>query len=215
MLPGLVIAEQAGRDHLLVITDPGGFVGVPMTPQQLKTEIETGPLSQELAGPWGNVFPTELQPSQIDPEITQETRDRWERIKHRFGKLTPDGIYDLLRILNTKTRSKPQQITVAAFTRLLAGRGLLRKLKVEATQQGPVGDICDLIVTITNSAPESKVDPADPEVLGMIDAVVMSGIATADDKTAFLTACSQPCSRAEELGWTVTESDLNAAKEIQ
>lgn len=183
-----------------------------MTPQQLKTEIETGPLAQELSGPWSDVFPVEPEPPVDAP---QEAKDRWARINHRFGKLTPDAVYGILQVLNAGTQSMPQRTTVATFTRFLASRGLLRKLKAGATVAGPIGDICDLIVTITNSAPESKVDPADPEVMAMIDAVVMSGIATADDKAAFLAVCSQPCSRAQVLGWTITEQDLHAAKETQ
>ena len=179
-----------------------------MTHAELKAEIESGPLAAALAPLWANVFPAEPEP------VEEAAKPRWDRIKHRFGKLTPDGVYDILQLLNANTQSMPQQITVATFTRFLASRGLLRKLKAAAGTPGPIGDICDLIVTITNSAPESKVDAADPEVMAMIDAVVMSGIATAEDKAAFLAVCSQPCSRVQQLGWAITEQDLHAAKEL-
>lgn len=182
-----------------------------MTPQELKTEIESGRLASQAAGLWSGVFPTEAEPAEDAP---LEAKTRWERIRHRFGKLTPDSIFGLLELFNAKTEMAPRPITVAAFTRFLASRGLLRKLKTGAATPGPIGDICDLIVTITNSAPESLVDPNDVGIFQMIDAVVQSGIATAEDKTAFLAVCEQPCSLSSILGWVVTEQDLHAAKEI-
>jgi len=178
---------------------------------ELKSEIETGPLATAMAPFWADVFPVEPEPPESAP---QEAKDRWSRIQHRFGKLTPDAVYNLLSIFSAQTQSSPQPITVAVFTQFLASRGLLRKIKAAATAAGPIGDICDLIVTISNSAPGNHVDPSDQGVIAMVDAVVAAGIATSEDKTEFLAACSQPCSRLFVLGWAVTERDLHAAKEL-
>lgn len=179
-----------------------------MTPQEIKNEILAGPLSVQFAAHWQGVFPSEPRP-EGGPEL-----DRWNRIAHRFGKLTPDAIFGLKEVFSRKVRTRPMPTTVAAFTRFLAHRGLLRKVKEQSSAPGLIGDVCDLIVTITNSASENTVDPSDPTIASMIDTVVQAGVASNADRDAFLAACSRPCSRAEELNWSVTGQDLIAAKEI-
>lgn len=186
------------------------------TAQQLKDEIEKGPLSESLATPWSNVFPTEQDPRLVSAHPVQQ---RWERIKFRFGLLTPDAIFDIEKILNDPSlRSKKFPMAVATFAKFLAGRGLLRKIKAAVTDPAVpdrIKDICDLVDTLTKSAPDRTIDPNLPEEAGMIAAMIASGLATAQDGAAFNVAVSAPCSRLAELGWQINADLLQQAKQIQ
>ena len=178
---------------------------------QLKAEIESGPLAADLATAWATVFPTE-----DEPEAGTPAHARWERVRDRFGTLTPDAVADILRVLGDGTkRSKPFPMAVATFTQFLASRSLLRRIKSAVNDSGlpdAVRDICDLIVTLTQSAPDRVVDPTDAAVDGMMAALVAAAVVTAEDTTAFVAACTKPCSRLVELGWQVSAESVRLAK---
>jgi hypothetical protein len=180
------------------------------TALQLKTEITTGPLAAGLADAWGNVFPTEVDPS-LSP--FHPVQQRYERIKDRFGRLTPDGAFDILKVLNNETlRSKAFPISMATFTKWLAVKGLLRKIKNAPTDptvlNATVKDVCDLVGTMVLSAPDRLIDPLETETTTMINVLVAGGIVTSEQKAEFLTYCTKPCSRLSELGWTGVDYEL-------
>lgn len=108
-------------------------------------------------------------------------------------------------------------MAVAAFATFLASRGLLRRIKAAVNDAGlpsAVRDVCDLVVTTVQSAPDRVVDPSDTGVTAMMGAMVAGGIVSAEDVAAFVSACTLPCSRLEYLGWHVTDDDIIKAKSL-
>lgn len=168
---------------------------------ELKAEIESGPLAAACAAGWAQVFPFEPEPAQDSPE-----RARWERIRARFGRLTPDGAAAVLAALNGPDagRTKLAPIRLSAFAQFAAARGFLVTVQTTAAdpQANPsIRNICSLVVLSIQGASDRSIDPNDPPTAAMIDALVAAGVATANDKAALLTACTVSCSRMDELGW--------------
>lgn len=202
-----------------------------MTPQQLKTEVETGPLAAALAPFWAGVFPAEPEPPAPEPpqappgdpawaayEAAVQSRLRWERIRGRAGTLTPDAAYGVLAVLGDGTRrSRPAPMPVGDFAVFLAGRGLLRPIKEAAAnplRPPAVRDVCDLVATLVTASPDRVVDPASPAVRDMMGTLVAGGLVGPADWDAWLAACRRPCSRLAELGWAVSAGDLQAARAL-
>ena len=176
-----------------------------MTADQIRTEIETGPLAAELATFWGDVFPTEPEPPADDP-----ARPRWERISGRFGQLKPDAAYDLCRVLTDptrRTRATPG-VSRGSFLAALAPLAIALAGKDAATQQKwlPVLNLA--------TGGDDEVNIARPDLQAMFDLAVADGLMSADLRAYLATGPALPCSRADELGWVGLTPDLIAvAKE--
>ena len=106
----------------------------------------------------------------------------------------------LARLLNAPiagaTVREPMRASV--FGQFLAARGLRRKVKAgEAHPSDAVASICLYVDDLLKGAADRAVDPDDPAVLALVDALVAAGVAAPADKAAFLAACTRPGSRAE------------------
>jgi hypothetical protein len=183
------------------------------TPKELQAEIESGPLSAALAPAWADIFPAEPEP----PADETAAHSRWERIRDRFGRLTPDAVHSILGILRDPTqRSRPIPMRVGDFANWLAGRGILRKVNDARTHANDlIASVSLLVMWKIQGDPSRMVDPLDSEIQGMFTAFVTAGIVAKEDASAFVTACTRPCSRLDELGWTITDDDIHAAKAVK
>lgn len=113
-----------------------------------------------------------------------------------------EAIHALMADADARTKLKPMRMS--AFTQFLMGRALLRKIRdSEANGALPasIRDICYGLLLLIQGASDRDIDPTDATTVAMIDALVAAGVATAEDKAAFLAACTKPCSRVDELGW--------------
>lgn len=171
------------------------------TPAELRAEITTGPLAAALAAPWGLVF--------ADGPAS------------RVGRLTPDGVAGLLAVLSDPARGRTRvtPLALSFFHQFLMSRGLVRPIQAGIGNEAlpaAARDICaGLTLMLTGGGDRERlVDMDDPGTAAMVDALVATGIASAADKTALLAFMTRPCSRLAELGWSVTEADLQAAKAL-
>ncbi len=190
------------------------------TPEQLKTEIETGPLAASLLPLWNGptaVFPSEPEPpvaplpgSPLDPDdaasveawAAYQTRQRWERIRSRFGRLTSATAHDVLEILRRPDGTTRDVPRVMALTDLV---GLFAPSEVAA-------------VFTHDRFPEFR-DTVNNQDHGgakaMADLFAGLGVISAGSATAFATYAngeqSVPCSRLTALDWTGVDYDLLAA----
>lgn len=171
------------------------------TASQLKSEIESGPLAAELATHWAAVFPTETEPAEGTP-----AHARWLRIRGRFGMLTPDAVHGLLKSLNDptkRTRSVPRKLDLVD----LPGAGFDTASLAAVFVHPRYAEFRDVIKEQNHT--------------GAVAMAVMFralNVVTQADLDAFTSYSQQtttvPCSRLTELGWAVTESDLQAAKKL-
>lgn len=101
--------------------------GDKMTPtaKQLRAEIESGPLAADLAPFWADVFPAEPEP----PLVDVGGRARWERIRPRFGSLTPDAVFHILDVLR-----RPRPAVTVGFPALVGPRSRLDELGWAVTE---------------------------------------------------------------------------------
>ena len=127
----------------------------------------------------------------------------------------------LADILNDPTagRTALRPMRMSVFTQFLMSRSLLRKIRdaeANALLPAAVRDICYGLLLLIQGASDREVDPADAATGAMIDALVSAAVVSADDKAAWLTACTVPVSRAAELwpGSSVTHLDVAAARII-
>lgn len=192
------------------------------TPAAVKKEVESGPLAAGLAPPWAAVFPTEpeppgaaLPPMPKNPQNPQsvaewaayQTRMRWERIRGRFGQLTPDGAAGILAALAAPTRTRDLSVMPrAAFMAAIAPT---------AVTAAAAGDAVRLkwfeLIRLAVTGDLDTVNAGRVELQRLFDAAVKDGLMTAAQRAALQPAGTVPCSRLDELGWTGVTVDLIAA----
>ncbi len=113
-------------------------------------------------------------------------------------------------------RSSIFPMTVGDFANWLAGAGLLRAISDSRTHADPVVSSLSLLLMYKIQGDPSRIiDIRDESTQGMFGAFVAASIATETHVTAFTAACTRPCSRAEELGWSITHLTIAAARSIQ
>lgn len=115
-----------------------------------------------------------------------------------YAGMTDAGRLASLTVLD---RSRLGTMRLGVFNQFLMGRGLLKGIRAgQDHADAAVSSICIGLMLQFQGNADRVIDPADAATIGMVDALVAADIATAADKDAFLTACSLPCSRADELG---------------
>lgn len=188
-----------------------------MTTADLKTEIESGPLAAVLAPFLTDVFPAEPEPPAA-PKPTDgpdtggpaweayQTRARWERIRHRFGLLTPEACDGILRVLSAPsfTRLSPE-VTRGQFMATLA--------KLSVRLSGKATDVVDrwkLILTLAAGG-DDRINLARPDVADMFALAVADGLLSTEEKDAILSGVPVSCSRLDLLGWSVTGDVIQVA----
>lgn len=113
------------------------------------------------------------------------------------------GMTDAERLasLTAPTRSKLGTMRLGVFNQFLMGAGLLKGIRAGQDHADPtIASICIGLMLQFQGNADRQVDPSDPDTIAMIDALIAAGIVINAHKTAFLAACSVPCSRADELG---------------
>lgn len=169
------------------------------TPQQLRDEIEGGPLSLALAPFWGDVFPTEPEPAVEDTSA----HARWERLVPRFGKLTGDAIYGIQDVFNSVLTGRfvtSYMIYRGQFAGMLASVTLILATKSE-TVQAKWRPVLTLV-----PAEDVQVDVRN--IADILDAAVTDELMSAELVADIKDGSPVPCSRLTELGWTGVTADL-------
>lgn len=189
------------------------------TPAEVKTEVESGPLSVRLAQHWAAVFPTEPEPPNVampkaplnrgDPASVNawaayQTRKRWERIQGRFGYLTPDAAAGIVSAMMAPTRTRDLAVmTRAAF---------LAAIAPTAVTAAAAGDAVRLrwfeLIRLAVAGDLDTVNAGRVELQKLFDAAVRDGLLSAAQRDTLRTAGTVPCSRLDELGWTGVTTDL-------
>lgn len=98
----------------------------------------------------------------------------------------------------TTTRLAPMRISVLPM--FLAERGKLRAVcgaKDNVVYPASVRDVSFLLDKLMDGAADRDVDPGNPKHVSLLDALIAAGVLSADDKAAWLLACTAPASRAE------------------
>lgn len=182
------------------------------SPAELKTEIESGPLAAALAPAWAKVFPTEPEPTLGDfaePDRQGKyirAHARWNRIKDRFGKLTPDGAFEVRAVLADATLSSrrvPRKMSLAD----LPARGFAVGSIAAVFNHQRFTEFRDIV---------NGQDHAGAKEMAAMFAAV--GVITSADLGVFNAyadeTVNEACSRLTAREWEVTEPLLQAAKAV-
>lgn len=166
------------------------------TPEELKTEIESGPFAEELAVYWANVFPQHHKPE----------------LAWRTGKLTPDAAYDICRILtDTSRRTKTLAfLTRGAFLAAVAPMALALASPSMPEEKKERWTILLNILTGGND----EVDITRPNVQALLNIALADGLFTEQQRAALVNGGTTTQSRAEELGWSLVPELVSQAKEV-
>lgn len=154
------------------------------TPAELRAEIESGPLAEELA-------PLVAAGNDAGVAVALNARSRGETLP-RPMRLTLFTQFLMSRALLRKIRDAEANTLLPATVR----------------------DVCYGLLLIVGSGSDREIDPTDVPTVGMIDALVAASVASAEDKSAWLAACRMPASRAESrwgYGTSVTAEQVGVA----
>lgn len=111
-----------------------------------------------------------------------------------------------LASLTAPTRSRPRRLASIEMFVWGGQAGRAARVRKAAMMLPPYDSLPDealapaIIADAILSRDDAGFDPADPEHVGMIDALVTASVLTAGDKDALMARASEPCSRADELG---------------
>jgi hypothetical protein len=142
----------------------------------------------------------------LKDEITNDLLNRG------YDEMTADQV---AISLNTKDRSVSVPIPAQLLVRWAAGgsdraANESRMINLEKARDGlaPFDALPDTVRGVAGAAlklldiSDSELDPDDPEVEALVNALVAAGVITANDKAALLTYGQRSVSRAEELDIT-------------
>lgn len=173
-----------------------------MTPAQLKAEIESGPLALECEPFWADVFD--------DPEPLRT------KLAFRQGTLKPDAVYGLLKVLNNPSFATKQATTVSrgAFIAMIAPLSFTLTALPSSPETNTIKDAWrDVFTLLTGGDDEVNISRA--QIGSLMDLAISHGLLTTQQKEAIIASGgSVPQSRLQQLGWTVTDVDLQAAKAV-
>lgn len=175
------------------------------TPQEIVVEIESGPLKDVLVPHWSLVFPHEQEPE----DKKSQAWARWNRIKDRFGTLTPDGAFEVAAILNDPLLWQRVEYTLSrgSFLSILAPLAIQLISKDADTRQK-----WSVLLNLATGGDED-VNIGRPEIQALFDVALVDGLLTDAQRETYRTAGTTPCSRTEALGWGYVSADLiRAAK---
>lgn len=197
------------------------------TPKELRAEIETGPLARELAPFWADVFPLEPEPENVAKPEEAENRgneqkwaawrlhEKWQRGLGRVGLLKPDATYAIEAILRNPAagRTKAFPMKLSSLLQFLTKRRILKRLidGQNHAEAGAASVCCNLVLQMQSGA-DREVDPDDAAVQEMIAELLQTGLVGEEDLAAFSAACTRPCSRLDELDWSVNLAQIEEAK---
>jgi hypothetical protein len=163
-----------------------------MTHQEIRKEILEGPLSREIAPCLTMVF-NDLEPIR-------------SKLPHRQGMLTPDGAFEILRILNDPTKRPKKNTVVNSVDFIKALYPLFFKIaKLSQTRQ----DYWNLMLKLVS---ENQIEISKSQINDLIEMAIVDNIMDKELKQSLLNLFVDGTqSRLNELGWNLTNEDIQSA----
>lgn len=191
------------------------------TPLELKTEIENGPLKDELAPFWSDVFADDFTNPTIEEGETQADYDsrllRWlerkDRLMSRQGMLKPDAIWEIMTRLNDPTRVDKvvTEVSRSVFVAIV----MPLTLKVAQIENATIRSKWELRVQLITALGD-VINLANPMVQGLFTDAVNDGLMTQDIVNLIMSLGGvSKQSQCSYKGWAnVTQNQIHEAKMV-